>query len=86
MTDRATMNTKPQLEIWADDVKCSHGATTGKIDNEQLFYLQSRGIDKETAKAMLIYAFANDILENIQIEPLRLYLEKQIQKRLGKGF
>lgn len=86
LTDNAKMNTKPQLEIWADDVKCSHGATTGMIDEEQLFYLQSRGIDRDTAKAMLLYAFANDILEKIQIEPLKIFLEKQIQLRLGRTF
>jgi Fe-S cluster assembly protein SufD len=86
LTDTATMNTKPQLEIWADDVKCSHGATTGMIDDEQLFYLQSRGIQKDTARAMLLYAFANDILDKIKIEPLKLFLENQIQIRLGSTF
>jgi len=86
LSNKATMNSKPQLEIWADDVKCSHGATTGMIDDEPLFYLQSRGIDRDTARAMLIYAFANDILEKIHIEPLKVFLEEQIQQRLGQEF
>jgi len=86
LTNDASMNTKPQLEIWADDVKCSHGATTGMIEEEKLFYLQSRGIDKVTARAMLLYAFANDVLDKIHIDPLKIYLETQIQQRLGKEF
>ena len=58
LSDKATINTKPQLEIWADDVKCSHGCTTGQLDEEAMFYLQTRGINKETARAMMLYAFA----------------------------
>lgn len=82
----ATMNTKPQLEIWADDVKCSHGATTGQLDEEQLFYLRARGISKESAQAMLLYAFAKDVLENIQIEALKTSLDNILAKRLDQQF
>lgn len=82
LTDTAKVYTKPQLEIWADDVKCSHGATTGQIDAEMLFYLRSRGIPAKQAKAMLMLAFANDVVEKIQIEPLKHYLEELIAERL----
>ena len=74
LTDNATINAKPQLEIWADDVKCSHGATTGQIDEEQVFYLRSRGLSEKSAKALLLYAFAAEIIEQISVEPLRAYL------------
>ena len=82
LTEQATINTKPQLEIWADDVKCSHGCTTGQLDDEALFYLQSRGIGKEDARAMLLYAFAMQTTELISIEPLKVYIEGLISKRL----
>ncbi|NMM50503.1 Fe-S cluster assembly protein SufD [Flammeovirgaceae bacterium KN852] len=82
----ATINTKPQLEIWADDVKCSHGATTGQIDPEQLFYLRSRGMDKQSARALLLYAFAMDIVEHIGNEQVRKYLDNLISERLQKNF
>ena len=65
LSDSATVNTKPQLEIFADDVKCSHGCTIGRLDEEGLFYLQSRGITEKNAKSLLLHAFASDILENI---------------------
>ncbi|MBO9701288.1 MAG: Fe-S cluster assembly protein SufD [Sporocytophaga sp.] len=79
----ATMNTKPQLEIFADDVKCSHGATTGMMDEEPLFYLRSRGISEKKAKALLMHAFAADILEYIKLEPLRELLDQTILDRLS---
>ncbi|MTI30907.1 Fe-S cluster assembly protein SufD [Xanthovirga aplysinae] len=82
ISDKANMYTKPQLEIWADDVKCSHGCTTGQLDEEQLFYLRARGIDKKSAKAMLLQAFAKDVLENIKIEPLKKKLEEILEARL----
>lgn len=85
LTNDASMNTKPQLEIWADDVKCSHGATTGQINEEQLFYLRARGIDEDTAKAMLLYAFAIDVLENIKIPALKESLDIIIAERLTGG-
>lgn len=86
LSETATINTKPQLEIWADDVKCSHGCTTGQLDTEALFYLQSRGIPKATAKAMLLYAFAGEVLEVVKDEHLRAYLDNLISKRLHKSF
>ncbi|OEK04137.1 Fe-S cluster assembly protein SufD [Roseivirga misakiensis] len=82
LTNDATINTKPQLEIWADDVKCSHGCTTGQLDNDALFYLQARGIKKEHARAILLNAFASDVIENLEIEALQRYVEDIISKRL----
>jgi Fe-S cluster assembly protein SufD len=76
LSDDATINTKPQLEIYADDVKCTHGATVGQLDEEALFYLRSRGIDLEAARSLLTFAFANDITGRIRIEPLRTRLEE----------
>jgi Fe-S cluster assembly protein SufD len=72
----ATINTKPQLEIFADEVKCTHGATVGQLDDEAVFYLRSRGLSLEEARGLLTYAFANDILNRIQVEPLRERLEQ----------
>lgn len=86
LTDDATINTKPQLEIWADDVKCSHGCTTGQLDLEALFYLQARGIDRDKAKAMLLYAFAIDVLENVKIGALKEHLDHIIAKRFNQEF
>lgn len=86
MSETATVNTKPQLEIWADDVKCSHGCTTGQLDDEALFYLQSRGIPYDSAKAMLLYAFALDVLAPIKNEVLKNYLDTLISERLHKNF
>lgn len=80
----ASMNTKPQLEIFADDVKCSHGATIGQLDEEPLFYLRSRGISEEKAKALLVTAFAQDIIDHIKIEPLKEALITVISQRLGQ--
>jgi len=84
LTDTSTINTKPQLEIWADDVKCSHGCTTGQLDEEALFYLRSRGISHEEAKAMLLYAFAAETLEPIKNHELKSYLDGLISGRLNK--
>lgn len=86
LSENATINTKPQLEIWADDVKCSHGCTTGQLDEEALFYLQSRGIPKATAKAMLLYAFAGEVLEAVKDEKLKEYLDNMVSERLHKNF
>ena len=82
LSKEARVNTKPQLEIFADDVKCSHGATVGQLDEQSLFYLQSRGINKEKARSILIKAFASDILDLIKIEPLKEQLSDQILERL----
>ncbi|MFN3403187.1 MAG: Fe-S cluster assembly protein SufD [Cytophagaceae bacterium] len=79
----ATMNAKPQLEIFADDVKCSHGATIGKLDEEPLFYLRARGISEKKAKALLVHAFAGEILEHIKLKGLKSLLDEQILERLN---
>ena len=86
LSDTASVNTKPQLEIWADDVKCSHGCTTGQLDEEQIFYLRSRGMSEESAKAMLLIAFINDILERLKHLPLKESIQRQIINRLHKDF
>lgn len=83
LSDEAEINTKPQLEIYADDVKCSHGATSGKIDNEEMFYLKSRGISEEKAKALLLNAFASEIVEQIKIPELRNEIKAQIAQDLN---
>jgi Fe-S cluster assembly protein SufD len=82
LSDNATVNTKPQLEIFADDVKCSHGCTVGRLDEEGLFYLQSRGIPEKIAMSLLLHGFADDILERIKLEPVRAYVDKLISQRL----
>ncbi|MEO0526617.1 MAG: Fe-S cluster assembly protein SufD [Bacteroidota bacterium] len=83
ISDKATINTKPQLEIFADDVKCSHGCTIGQLDEEALFYLQSRGIPEKEAKALLMYAFANNVLESVRIPELKSRINKLIANKLG---
>jgi Fe-S cluster assembly protein SufD len=86
LSEDAIINTKPQLEIWADDVKCSHGCTVGQLDEEAQFYLQARGIDKITARGLLLYAFAGEVLDKIEEDSLRNYIVNQIQKRIGSNF
>jgi Fe-S cluster assembly protein SufD len=83
ISDNATVNTKPQLEIFADDVKCSHGCTIGQLDNEALFYLQTRGIPKKEASALMMYAFANNVLESVRIPELKKRINKLIAGKLG---
>jgi Fe-S cluster assembly protein SufD len=78
LSDDATIDTKPQLEIFADDVKCTHGATVGQLDAEQVFYLRSRGLDLDAARALLTFAFANDVVGRIPLESLRAELEQII--------
>jgi len=75
LSDEARIDTKPQLEIFADDVKCTHGATVGRLDQTSLFYMKSRGIGDELARKLLTYAFAADVLETIELEPVRVGLE-----------
>jgi Fe-S cluster assembly protein SufD len=81
LSKEAQMDTKPQLEIFADDVKCTHGATVGKLDENALFYMKSRGVDAETAKNLLIYAFAADVLETIEQPDVRIALERTALER-----
>jgi len=85
LSDDAQINTKPQLEIFADDVKCTHGAAIGQLDEDAIFYLRSRGLGLDEARAMLIQAFAGDILGRIRVEPLRERLEAEMLKRLPGG-
>jgi Fe-S cluster assembly protein SufD len=82
LSDDATADTKPQLEIYADDVKCTHGATIGQLNDESIFYLRSRGLDTETARRMLIHAFAGEIIERIRYEPAREELDRLVWERL----
>jgi Fe-S cluster assembly protein SufD len=77
----ATAHSQPNLEIFADDVKCTHGATVGFIDESGVFYLQSRGIDRQSAQALLTYAFASEVIEQIKVEPVRVRLEQIIFAR-----
>ncbi|MDA3942207.1 MAG: Fe-S cluster assembly protein SufD [Bacteroidetes bacterium] len=82
LTPTATINTMPFLEIYADDVKCSHGATVGQLDQEAMFYIRSRGISAANARLLLMYAFAADIINQISIEPLRQRIDDMVKKRL----
>ena len=81
--DNATVNSKPQLEIFADDVKCSHGCTIGQIDENALFYLKTRGINDNDAKGLLTYAFANNVLENVGMQVLKTKIKKIIARKIG---
>lgn len=83
LTDKATMQTKPQLIIDADDVKCSHGATVGQIDEEALFYLRARGIDEDKARLMMMNAFAHEVVQEIKVEALRDRIDDLVEKRLN---
>ena len=83
LSDKATINAKPQLEIFADDVKCSHGCTVGQLDETALFYMQQRGIPQKEAKALLMYAFSNVVIENIKIPELKQRITKIIATKLG---
>ncbi len=82
LTDEAKVNTQPFLEIYADDVKCSHGATVGQLDPNAMFYLRSRGLCELTARQLLMFAFADEIVNKISIEPLRDNISKLVEKRL----
>lgn len=83
LTDKATLNTKPQLEIFADDVKCSHGCTIGQLDESAMFYMQQRGIPKKEARALLMYAFTDEVISSVAIPDLQLKLQKLISLKLG---
>jgi len=83
LSENASVNTKPQLEIFADDVKCSHGCTVGQLDEDALFYMKSRGIADHTAKALLLQGFALDILEKIKPGEIRLYVDELVKKQLN---
>jgi Fe-S cluster assembly protein SufD len=85
LSEEAQVESKPQLEIFADDVKCTHGATIGQVDKDALFYLRSRGLADDAARSMLIYAFARESLEHIQVEGLRTQLEQLLFERMPHG-
>ena len=85
LSDDATIDTKPQLEIFADDVKCTHGATVGQLDAEQIFYLRSRGIGETAARDILTFAFAGDVVRRVHVDSLRRQLESLIHERLDQG-
>ncbi len=82
LSERAQVNTKPQLEIFADDVKCTHGATVGQLDENAMFYLRARGLSREQARRMLIHAFATDVLQRITREPIKTRLDTVLLERL----
>ncbi|WP_339875003.1 Fe-S cluster assembly protein SufD [Olleya marilimosa] len=83
LSDKATINSKPQLEIFADDVKCSHGCTIGQLDESALFYMKSRGIPEKEAKGLLMYAFSNNVLKSVKIPELKQRITKIITNKLG---
>lgn len=85
LSEDAEIDTKPELEIYADDVKCSHGATVGQLDLDQLYYLRTRGVDAAAARDLLTFAFANDVLQRFRLTPLRLMLDRSITARLLQG-
>jgi Fe-S cluster assembly protein SufD len=86
LSRNAQVESKPQLEIFADDVKCTHGATIGQMNEEAIFYLQTRGIDAHTARGLLVFAFANDVLQRVKVEPLRQQLERIVIDRLPESY
>jgi Fe-S cluster assembly protein SufD len=85
LSEDASMNTKPQLEIWADDVKCSHGTTTGQLNDDALFYMQARGISKDSARALLTLAFAQDVIDKFEIVAIKEYLQALIEEKIYQG-
>ena len=82
LSEYSTIDSKPQLEIYADDVKCSHGCTIGQLDEDALFYMRSRGIAIKEAKALLTYTFASEAIENISIPEVKIVAQKLLAKKL----
>ena len=85
LSDDASVNSDPQLEIYADDVKCTHGSTIGQVDENAIFYLQARGIEREVARAMMVYAFASESLERMSLAPIRDHFKRAVLDRLPHG-
>jgi Fe-S cluster assembly protein SufD len=83
LSDGVEVDSKPQLEIFADDVKCTHGAAEGQLAPEALFYLRTRGLDEPTARALLTYGFAREVIERVAVEPVQAYLDRTLMARLG---
>ncbi len=82
----ASVNSKPELEIYADDVKCSHGSTTGQLDEEAVFYLRARGLSEASARQLMVGAFINDVFEKIENEALVARIHTEINKRFNWSF
>ena len=85
LSRQAEVDTKPQLEIYADDVKCTHGATVGQLDDDSMFYLRSRGVDADSARSLLVYGFANDIIARVEVPEMRTRIEHLVLDRLPQG-
>jgi Fe-S cluster assembly protein SufD len=85
LSPNAEVDPKPQLEIFADDVKCTHGATVGQLDQDALYYLRSRGVPEPEARTLLTFAFANDVIAHVRLESIRTRLENLIKTRLPIG-
>lgn len=85
LSEGAEVNTKPELEIYADDVKCAHGATVGQLDNNHIFYLRSRGLDEDAARQLLIYAFAEEMVKDIDPIPVRTHIERRLNTQFFRG-
>lgn len=83
LDDQASINSKPQLEIFADDVKCSHGCTIGQLDDEALYYLKTRGIPEKEARALMMFAFANNVLDGVKLPAVKRRITQQIARKLG---
>jgi len=86
LSEKSQVNSKPELEIYADDVKCSHGSTTGQLDEEAVFYLRARGLSKKNAKELLVVAFIGDVLDKIENEAVRNHVDQQLKARFGWEF
>ena len=86
LSEKAAVDTKPQLEIFADDVKCSHGCTVGQLDEEALFYLRSRGIPEHESKALLLYAFGDEVIQRVPLKVLRQRLHRLMAQKLDVDF
>jgi Fe-S cluster assembly protein SufD len=86
LSNEASINSKPQLEIFADDVKCSHGAAIGQLDETALFYLMARGITKEEATQILTYAFAHEVIDHVHSKPIRQFLCDKLKDELQLNF
>jgi Fe-S cluster assembly protein SufD len=84
LSSDASIESRPQLKIWADDVKCTHGATVGQLDDNALFYLRSRGLSKAAAQAFLVKAFASEVLGAVECEPIKAHIEGLISARLAE--
>ena len=83
INDNAEFNSKPELEIYADDVKCTHGSTSGNIDEDSLYYLMSRGLNREDSIKLLIKGFLNDIVESIKSHSIKSFVEKKLEDQIN---